>query len=220
MSPLLLIVPAALSVPALYAGHTRRRGQEYIKTAVTLSLVAIVLLHGHSIGWTGWTLPFGGALLLAAVADFLLARRRRPWYFYAGATLFLVAYAVYGALLHSAAGPTRTAIVIGIILAAALVIQYRTLGPKAAGQKPLLVVYLLVISHLVAAGGAFAAVALADGRLTAAVLAAVAVVGIYFSDSCIGHNEFRRPLKYDELLILPSYFLAQLCMTALFLLAH
>jgi uncharacterized membrane protein YhhN len=206
------LIPAILSVFAVVAGHRRSTGREFVKTAATRSLFAIVIVHGTNTGWDGLTVPFAVSLLFASAADYLLATQHREWYFRAGLFGFLIAYGIYGVVLHAAAGLTLIAAGVSVIMLVILVIQYRTLRHLPRDLKIPVVIYMIVVSHLVVAGIAYAD-AVWRANPFAAVLVAAAVLGIYVSDSFIAHNLFRRPLKNDELWILPSYFAAQICMT-------
>ncbi len=212
MSSYLLVIPAVLSVFAVITGHTRSTGREFVKTATTLSLFTIVVLQGTATGWSGFTVPFAVSLLCASAADYLLATQHREWYFRAGLFGFLIAYGIYGVVLHMAAGLSLLSAGVSVAMLAILVIQYRTLPNLPADLRVPVVIYMVVVSHLVVAGGAYAnAVFGTDPGV--AVLVIAAVLGIYISDSFIAHNLFRQPLKNDELWILPSYFAAQICMT-------
>lgn len=218
MTSYLLLIPVVLSVFAVIAGHTRSTGREFVKTAATLSLFAIVVLHGITTDWSGLTTPFAVALLFAAAADYVLGTQRREWYFRAGLFGFLIAYGIYGVALHISAGPSLIAAGASVILLIILIIQYRTLPSLPADLRIPVVIYMIVVSHLVVAGAAYAQSVWTVNRLVA-ILAIVAVLGIYISDSFIAHNLFRRRLKNDELWILPSYFAAQICMTWMLLIA-
>lgn len=218
MTSSVLLIPAVLSVLAVITGHTRSKGREFVKTAATLSLFAIVVLHGITTEWSGFTLPFAVSLLFASAADYFLATQHRRWYFRAGLFGFLIAYGIYGVVLHTSAGLSLIAAGASVILLITLIIQYKTLPNLPADLRVPVVVYMIVVSHLVVAGIAYAD-AVWGANPFAAVLAIVAVLGIYISDSFIAHNLFRRPLKNDELWILPSYFAAQICMTWVLLMA-
>ncbi|AFG38873.1 lysoplasmalogenase [Spirochaeta africana] len=217
MNPLLLLIPLALAVPAVVTGHLRTRGREYLKVSVTLSLLVIVVLHGQQVGWTPIAAPFAASLLCAAVADYLLSTQRKEWYFLAGLAGFLVAYAIYGIVLHRLAGLTPAAAVLAAFAAAALILQYRTMRKLPPEMKLPVLVYMLVVSHLVVAAGGLMSVLLTTRPLIG-FLAVFAAANIYASDSFIAHNIFRAPLKHDELWILPTYYAAQIAMTAVLLL--
>ncbi|HKK48357.1 MAG TPA: lysoplasmalogenase family protein, partial [Alkalispirochaeta sp.] len=105
-----------------------------------------------------------------------------------------------------------------VVMLIILIIQYTTLPNLPADLRVPVVVYMVVVSHLVVAGVAYANAVWAVNPVVA-MLALLAVLGIYISDSFIAHNLFRRQLKNDELWILPSYFAAQICMTWMLLIA-
>ncbi|MFP4510025.1 MAG: lysoplasmalogenase family protein [Spirochaetaceae bacterium] len=218
MPSYLLLIPAVLSVLAVITGHTRSTGRAFVKTAATLSLFAIVVLHGLNTDSNGFTIPFAVALLFAAAADYVLATQHRAWYFRAGLFGFLIAYGIYGVALHISAGPSLIAAGASVVMLIILIVQYRTLPNLPADLRVPVVVYMIVVSHLVVAGVAYAH-AVWSVNPGVAMLAIVAVLGIYISDSFIAHNLFRRQLKNDELWILPSYFAAQICITWMLLLA-
>jgi uncharacterized membrane protein YhhN len=217
MTSYVLLIPAVFSVFAVIAGHTRSKGREFVKTAATLSLFTIAVLHGIATDWSGFTMPFAVSLLCASAADYLLAAPRRPWQFRAGLLGFLIAYGIYGGTLHISAGLSPLSAGTSVIMLILLFVQHRTLGELPEELKVPVLFYMLVVSHLVVGGVAYAGEVLHDQPF-GAVLVLVAVLGIYISDSFIAHNLFRRPLKNDELWILPPYFAAQICMTWLLLL--
>ncbi len=217
MISFLLLIPAAISLFAVYAGHTRLRGREFVKTAVTLSLFAIVMLHGIASGWNDFSISVAVSLLFASAADYFLSTQHRQWYFSAGLFGFLIAYGLYGVVLHLSAGPTLIGAAVAVPALILLIIQYRTMPNLPPELKLPVIIYILVVSHLVVAGSAFAYTAMGDSPLIG-ILTVIAVLGIYFSDSLIAHNLFRRPLQKEELWILPPYYVAQICIVGVVLL--
>ncbi|THB66678.1 MAG: hypothetical protein D6B26_02425 [Spirochaetaceae bacterium] len=208
-----LIPPAALAIPAIAASHRAVKGNEYLKLAVNLSLFLAAAVYGSSTDWQGLTLPFSISLLFAAAADFLLSRQRRPWFFVAGLAGYLIAYAIYGIVLHQAAGPSwllALAIPAMLILMA---LQYRKLDRLPADLRAPVITYMLTVSHLVVAAFIHAAHKWTSNPAAAVCILAGAIL-IYFSDSCIAHHTFGRKLAKSEIWILASYYPAQLCMLA------
>lgn len=226
----LLVSAAAIAVWATMLGDRGARGLSApgvrsLKTLVPLLLLGSLLI-GRLPAGSGLPLPvllIAIGLAATAVADWLLAPVDNEATFVPGLAAFLCGYALYGAALHTwwygairatAASP-RTVLPLAVAAAVALIgyLQLRRLSSVPPALRAPVVLYLIVVSNLLAA-----AVLLAlsvPGPV--AVVAAAGALSIYVSDSLIAHNLFHRRLPREELWIMPSYYLGQLLLTVAFL---
>ncbi len=213
----LLILPAALSIPATIMSEKGTKGAEYLKCFVTLLLFAIVVQHKMASEQASLAIPFAAALFSAAVADFLLGSRKREWFFIAGLGLFLIAYAIYGITIHLIAGLHWFTLPITIIIAGIAILQGKTMRKLPKDMKIPVYVYIFVLSHLLSAAIIYAITTFSSQPLTAGLIFFGALL-IYLSDSFIAHNLYRKEMKHSESWILASYYPGQIAIVAAVLL--
>jgi uncharacterized membrane protein YhhN len=168
-----------------------------------VKILPILLLAAGSV-WLGrgrWRSGMIGALLFSALGDWLLAVNGITGnLFAAGLGSFLVAQLLYAQLFWRARSPERRRLYYAALyLPVALGLAWITL-PAAGELAPAVGAYMLAITAMVTGA------AVADRPL---LLFAGALV-FAFSDALIALNKFVEPIPRAGLLIMLSYYLAQL----------
>lgn len=205
-------------------GHQRWNGIRYIKTGATVTFLVLAVraavLGLHPILSVGFAI----SLAVATIADYLLGKPDNSDVFQAGLAAFLIAYLVYGIVLVIGVCPCGVALwpTVGLVLFALATsgVQYHTLQLPEDLKLPV-ILYVLVMSFVLFAGALFVFSPLVAGEPFSWYYGAIAlgVASIYASDSLIAHNLFRSPLPYDELLVMPTYYVGQAAMVAALYLA-
>lgn len=238
------LVAVGVSVPATIMGHRKAHGVRVVKTVVTALLLLAGVLALSARGVAGWGAagasgasgagdgaPWPAILLVVGlaftvVADWLLGPVDNSRTFAAGLAAFLVGYLLYGVALgaptvaatspYLAAGAATFAAVVGVR-------QYRSLTGVPDGLRPAVIAYVAVASLLLAAGvlqalpslwGVVPSIGAVATSGAARVLVAVGALSIYLSDSLIGQNLFRAPLRNEQLWIMPTYYVGQIAVVA------
>lgn len=218
---IILLIPAAIAVPAVLAGQKDLPFREYLKVAVTLSLLFIVVrVPVAADSLTAWFKPwFAVSLGFAAAADFLLSNQRRSWFFLAGLCGFFVAYGLYGLAFHRIAGFQLPALIALPLVAIVLLIIYRRLVNLPGSMRVPVLSYMCVLAHLLTAALAFFFSSVwKDAGILVPIFFLAGTVLILISDSIIAQKEFREPHTLDEFWILSSYYAAQISIVGGFLL--
>ncbi|GAB6091413.1 lysoplasmalogenase family protein [Spirochaeta dissipatitropha] len=213
----ILLLPLCLSFPAVYAGQKGFKYREYLKIAVTLSLLLIVMLTPVTASSLAAELKpwFVVSLVFAAVADYLLSTQKRSWFFLAGLCGFFISYSLYGLALHRVAGLQPAAFFSIIPLSIILPISYLRLNKLPRNMKLPVLCYMFMLGHLLLAAFAFFLSAAGQTAGMPPRLLFLSGTGLIFiSDSIIAQKEFRGAVPLDELWILSTYYVAQICMVA------
>lgn len=207
-----MLVPALtmLLVVLLLVGEVKDILWLRVATKVPASLGFILYgwqcgaLDGHADG-----IALFVALWLCAFGDwFLLSREKKPFLagiasFLLGHVGYLVVFAMIGVSLPAFGG-------LALIVGAFALFVWRWVGPHAGPLKPAVAAYIVVISTMVAASGASAALDPSPRRLT---LLAGAVV-FFISDLCVARDRFIAPGPQNRILGLPLYYAGQLLFAA------
>ncbi len=206
LSYLLIPIPLAFSFFAV------RKGYYPLKAAVTLSCMAIILIHSR-------LAPFADnayfqvliAFAFSVGGDFLLSNRadgggEKPNWFVYGIGLFFMAHVFYLAYVIAYA---RFSILPLVLLIASFLVYYLLrLLPRLQDRPMRIAVFLyLVISCF--------SLALALGYEAPLWNKAFLVAGIgliVFSDTCIAESNFVG-LEFLDFLILPTYYAAHIAIT-------
>jgi len=199
------ILPAILiGGLATWFGVKQKRGVEYVKAAFPLYLSFLVL---ESLWWEPTCLKGGilVGLFFCILADFLLGRRDNAPVFLYGLAGFLLAYLTYGVTFLLAAGISRAWGILAGLLCILGIFQYRTFRTLPHELRIPVLLYLGVVSFFFTSAAAFA-------YRETILYPFLGGLGIYFSDSLIAHNLFRKPLPHSDLFILPPYYIGQICM--------
>jgi uncharacterized membrane protein YhhN len=204
LTPLILL-SAALTIWGAIAG---RPTMVYIFKPLTTALIILlsVLLPADPTGRyrlaviAGLSFSLLGDVLLMLPADRFIAGVAA---FLAAHLAYLIAFTTYVPL---AAVPTVFAS-IGVIVAAILIALWRSLPGR---MRPALVVYAVLL-------GAMAAQAISQAVLlpsASAVAAALGAALFLLSDSTLVSNRFVRPFRLSPLVVLGTYYAAQVLIAA------
>ena len=196
----------------LLLGRERRGdlvGQAILKLMASTSFVGCALVAG------AWESTFGRwvivALLLSWIGDAcLLSRRRGP--FLAGLVSFLLAHLAYCAGFVALGADRQTALTGMAILVVVGAGYARWLLPHIeSGMRLPVVVYLVVISMMVALGIGAAREALDHGiAAPIAALLLIAPLAFYLSDLAVARDRFVARAFVNRLWGLPLYYAAQI----------
>jgi hypothetical protein len=202
-----------LAVPALLGAAALKTGFLPFKLGVPLGSAIIigvfVLPTGVGVSVAGWVIV---ALFASAVGDFFLSNRRsRDTWFIAGIAFFLLAHGGYLAAILAESSvnlPVLAAMLIGFGL------YYLVLLRPRIASLPLSISVLLylVVSCLV-----FSVAVDLEWSAASHALYATGIALIVISDTAISAKEFLRR-RGASWIILPTYYLAHLSITAALLL--
>ncbi|MFZ5841865.1 MAG: lysoplasmalogenase family protein [Pseudomonadota bacterium] len=186
---------AALSLPAMLAGHYSR--QRWYPLLKPLPLLLLIVAVAHAPDFTAKT-----SLLLALAAGWLgdvaLLFRRG---FLPGLLAFLLGHVAMAVALWQH-GASLNVWLLGMVMLAALLMQ-RALRPPGRLLHAAVLIYGAVLGLV-----AVLALSLSLPRADAWPLALAAALFV-LSDSLLGWNKFRHALPAAQLWILGSYFAAQ-----------
>ncbi|WP_374669378.1 lysoplasmalogenase family protein [Ramlibacter sp.] len=208
MLEVLAVEAAALATACAAAGWID--GYRVFKPLVMLLLIAFVLLRHSRAGGNPvppsparFTLLLLAALVCCLAGDVFLMF---PGYFIPGLVSFLIGHLFYIALFGMGVPwfASRRALV--ATLAAAMV-MYATLFPHLGMVLKIAVAAYATVIALMAAQAIGRAVTLRDG---ASVGVAVGACFFMLSDSLLAINKFATPLPQDDLLVLGTYYIAQM----------
>lgn len=178
-----------------------------LKVLPILSLIAFVLLHGMSLGdeYSYARRIFFG-LVFSAVADVLLVW---PEYFLHGLCTFFFTQIFY----ISAYGFTPLKLKIAAVIYAVLLVVMSLILPNTEGVLKIgILVYGITLSTMV--WRAVARVeAVSELRTWTKLCSCVGGVLFVTSDICLGINEFSVRIPHSQLIIMSTYYAAQLCIS-------
>jgi len=200
-----VIVAAAVSLAALLWFGERRgvaRVQWPLKTLTSGLFLVVVWLQGPASAYDGWIVA---GLVLSFVGDLALIPRERRW-FLAGLVAFLLAHVAYTAAFAGEAVPSSLPwAVLALILAASLA-AYFHFRPHLGAMHAPVVVYMLVISIMLAAAWT---VALSRRDAFGWQVAAGATL-FYLSDIAVARRRFTPGAGFATRAVgLPAYYAAQ-----------
>ncbi|NQD36457.1 lysoplasmalogenase [Permianibacter sp. IMCC34836] len=199
-----VILAAVCAVLATLAGQSGQRVAYVVSKPLPLLLLIVAVATTPAFPGREWLLL---ALALAWLGDVALLLPAR--FFLLGLLAFLLAHlAMMQALLSAGATLTVLAAVLALAVAA---LMSRVLWPRQRLLRVAVTGYCLVLALMVALAAGLALSSMSWlGLLPAALLFAL-------SDGLLGWNKFRQPLRYAQLLVLSSYFLAQILFVCNFL---
>jgi uncharacterized membrane protein YhhN len=200
---ILLALIALTAILAIYGESAGRRTLVYVFKPLTTALIVVLaaLLPADPVGRYQTAVLVGLLFSLAGDVFLMLPADR----FIAGVGAFLAAHLAYLAAFTSevpfGASPAAFAAVM-VVVAVILVALWRHLPPR---MRLPLVVYAVVL-------GAMAAQAISQAAvlgLPAAIAGAVGASLFMASDSALVTNRFARPFRLAPLVVLGSYYAAQ-----------
>lgn len=201
---ILSLAALASGVAAIFAHYRRgcRRAFLLLKPLTTLLILCVVVQAGLE-ARTDYALLTGAGLLCALVGDVLLMFPER--HFARGVLSFAVTHLLYLLAFSSGAGLVLLRPVSLPFAALAGVVLWMIWDGVRPRLKPPIVVYVALITAMVAQA-AGAAVQL---RTTGAVLAAAGAALFFASDAVLAVNRFRRPFVAAQALVLFTYWAGQ-----------
>lgn len=209
MLVLLSIVAAIVLVVSTLVGQLAFKYEAEVKTLNTLILFGFAFFFAvTNFHWLFVVICVG--LAFSAAGDYMLAKRKHldntgTIYFVAGLGSFLIGYLVYGVAFIIFGGFTFGTVIALILFIPLGIAQYLSMDVnKLTGMEMPIIAYLFQATTLAAAAGTLVSL-----FSVPALLIAVGCTSLYISDSLIGHNLFRKPLKNPELSIMPTYVVGQ-----------
>jgi len=163
----------------------------------------------------------GAALVFSLLGDILLLRKVEevsPRFFQAGLAAFLVAQVCYVAAFNLPAPQPTPAGLLALLFVAVVAVFFGRqllcgLRRNAPCENPLpLVVYMLAISLMLASG--LATLFRSDWPFSVAAMAAAGSALFFLSDSILAYKRFVHPVRMGEPLVMVTYHLAQIALTA------
>lgn len=187
-----------------------------------LVLILLILWFTRSGGWGGSGVFFGVALVFSLFGDIFLLKgllKAQPGFFQWGLVSFLIAQLSY-VVGFNQPRPLLSLPTLGIVVVIALVSFFnggrliQSLKAKPSNQKLVVpvTVYMIAISLMLAS--ALNTLLRSDWLAPAAILAALGATLFYISDSILAHDEFSQPIRTGEMLVTVTYHLAQIALTA------
>ncbi len=180
----------------------RERVRLVLKPLTTLLILCIALVDADP-PTPLYQAAFVAALAASLVGDVLLMLPAR--YFAAGLASFLVAHVLYAVGMASTGAP-QAHWATWLPFGAYAVAFYLRLRPHVGALRPAVLIYALVITGMAWVAFDLATRGSADGRWLALAGALLFVA----SDSVLAFNRFVRPVRHEPLLVLGTYYSAQL----------
>jgi uncharacterized membrane protein YhhN len=199
-----------LRVPAVAAAASALAGSNLLEAGAAIKMLPVVLLGVSALGSaSGKWIGFG--LLLSSVGDACLDMQARdPRLFLAGLASFLCGHLCYIAAFLRA--PRRDNAVLALVAAVFPAGMLYVLVPHL---KPDLVVPVAVYASVISAMAYAALTRTASGTTAKGVRRAAAGALVFVvSDSVLALDKFVSPLPHAKLVVMLTYYAAQLLMSA------
>jgi len=200
-------------VGSLGVGHIVARTLGWTRLAGTLKAVPIALLAAVALGGDGggdasYRMLVGAALVASMAGDLCLLSHR---WFVPGLISFLIGHLLYIAAFLPAANVDTAglALLVPFVGFAALVLRY--LWPHLGRLRAPVASYVAIITTM----GWLATLRALGGEVAPhdGVLAAAGAYAFMTSDTTLAVNRFARPLRGGQIIIMGTYYLAQILLT-------
>ncbi len=206
-----LIIAIVLSAALTIAGHYTRPPRPWLvyifKPLTTILILALLLLSDATLS-RAYTRLIGSGLLFSLMGDIWLVLPHDR--FLQGLASFLVAQACYAyAFFRGASAGEFVWVLLLLMLVAALVLRYLWPG-LSAGLRPAVIVYVAAITAMAALAVSWALGEPSISRVSAAAGALLFMA----SDTALAINRFRKPVHLSEVVVLGTYYAAQLLIAA------
>jgi len=199
----LAILAVSCASAAIVADLRGRRDLYHVLKPLTTLLILAIAVVDRDPPTAAYRALFVGGLAASLAGDVLLMLPDR--YFAAGLGAFLVAHVLYVLGMRSTGTPLAPPIT-SLVFCAYAVAFFVHLRPHAGRLWPAILVYALVITGMAWVAFSTAVSGVAPGRWLAFGGALLFVA----SDSLLAQNRFVRPLRREPLLVLGTYYAAQL----------
>jgi uncharacterized membrane protein YhhN len=201
----IIIAAAVLLGLLLYFEHARDVHRVLpVKTALSCLFILTALLQPHPLPRYDWPIMIG--LFLCLGGDVFLALQHEKAFllglvsFLLGHVCYVVAFFQIGTLNIWFWGGTAGCVILGVVI-------YRWLYPHLGNMKLPVLMYVLVISAMVA--GAFASFGTARHLMPGRLLVLSGALFFYFSDIFVARDRFLQNAFLNRLIGLPLYYLGQ-----------
>lgn len=205
MSYLLLFIPAIFGTAAFITNKF------IFKVGQTLSCLVIALYYGLSNEFsTVWFLAI--AFALSILGDFFLSfRTKTNNYFILGITAFLFVHVGYILFIYNSFSASLLIFLISLLI---LLLGYTLYFTKSLYEKLDGVMKVGVMGYIAISCVAFALVVSINAPAVVKTLSVIGIFLIVFSDTIIAESSFAGRRKAVSL-ILPTYYLAQITLSAM-----
>lgn len=190
-----IIIYIGLCLPFIYLGNELNTVLAIISKTAPICVLAYI---AHSTLTTNLSRSISTALIFSACGDAIL-ETNYSWSFPLGMAAFLIAQLIYASQLWKNKSKTISRAPVILLGFFAFGMLY-LLSPATGNLMPAIVIYLAAICAMVAAAYLY----------NGSTFVKIGALSFLVSDSCIAVNKFLYPLDNASLIIMLTYYLAQL----------